>query len=125
MEILNSHLYKLLRYWQRFENGFNNVNEVYFLIYGYYTFMHNESLPKNLTETWIDDFFIYISTELKKSFYPDEELRNVHFGEIIQEFIPDEKKGVDLFYQILDKYINDKCSTPSLPTNEEQIVNTN
>lgn len=108
MRAIDSYLYKLLRFWQRFENGFNNVNEIYFFIYGYNSFMRQENVPKELFEDWIYDFFAFLSNRLRQMFYPLEEERNIHFGMVINEYINDDKKGVDLFYTLLDEFIAQK-----------------
>jgi len=111
--ILDSHLYKLLKYWQRFDNGFNNINEIYFFIYGYDSFMHQSGVEKLLHEEWISDFYIFISEELKDLFYPDEEVKSAHFGIIINEYVKDKEKGIKLFYQILDNFMKKRALSNS------------
>ncbi len=106
MDINESNMYKLLIFWERFENGFSNINEVYFFMYGYCSCMYREGTPENMVEKWVADYQLFLGRELRDMFYPDDEIRNAHFGVLIQEFVKDDDKGVALFFSLLNKFAN-------------------
>ena len=105
LNIKDSHLYSMLNFWRKFSNGFSSINEIYFFIYGYYSVFHSPNKVTNINEDWIDDFFDFINLKLRTSFYPNEELRSCHFGQIINEYVDDPKVGVILFFEILDEFV--------------------
>jgi len=105
--VLDSDLYKALRFRQKL-NDFVNANEAYYFMFGYSTAQSKNGIPKELYEEWIFSFMKFIEKRLKDYFYPEKDgIRSVHFGEIINEHIYDSRKGVDLFYKILDEFVEE------------------
>lgn len=106
-DIHSSHLYQLLQFWRKFSNGFSNINEIYFFVYGYTCVFHSPNITNIVNEDWINDFFLFINQRLREKFYPDRELRSCHFGLIINEYFDDPIKGIEFFYNILDEFVNE------------------
>jgi len=106
MDLSSSRLYKHLLNNRRYENFYRDTFDIYFYINGFDKALINDTQTINENEKWVYDFLIFAREYLNQNF----ELENIplwynHIGEIIFKIEPDSKKGIDLFYKILDLFV--------------------
>lgn len=106
MNITRTKLYQILIYNKKFCNLYRDAFDIYFYISGYYDSLVNKSIPLEDQEEWMYDFFLFIRSKLEELYGAETfSLSYNHFGEMIVIAEPDPQKGLDLFYKLLNEFV--------------------
>jgi hypothetical protein len=105
MKLKDSWLYNNIKFFQRV-NLFKNVSECYYLIFGYTLQYGMEGFPNSLRENWINDFHPFLWQRLKDMYYPEANYPlSADFATVIDMYVTDKQEGIDLFYKLLDEFV--------------------